>query len=490
MHCGNCARLSTAHHLTFPSVIMRITSRLALLALLCVPVSPVFAFSKEIAVTAADFSSDFDTVNITLSRDPGEKVTVLYDLYIGDSLSSHAGGGVNTYGQYGVTSGLSNNFEAFGGAGTRFRLQFRVCPYDEPYTGLHQYLYCSREFVTYVTYDPNTLFTDVPSTHLHAEAIAYVKAKGIVDGYPDGTFRPNHTINRAEFTKIVIGSNFTERALQFCADFGFSDTSRTAWYASFICLAAQHHIIDGYPDGSFHPEASINFVEAAKIIATVDNFYINGVYYNDVLANGVRVGLPLPEGRTGSWFEPYVLYLAEKNAIPVSIDIWDHQITRGEMAEIIYRLREKITNQPSLEYEEIGPWKTDQSDQEAYTLIDLPTHTIKNYALNTVYRYAITAPTLKKIVINGQSFAINGGRWTGPQLGIFSDASFTGQIDTWASDDNWTFTDTAALKGSLAIPRGETRYLQLTVTIGTPADMGFLVKVQHPLLREVTLTGK
>lgn len=197
-------------------------------------------------------------------------------------------------------------------------------------------------------------FSDIPSDFANYTAINYVKDQGIVSGYPDGTYRPYNAINRAEFTKIIIGSNFTDQAMKYCVEFGFSDTSRTAWYAKYICLAKQHEIIEGYSDGSFHPDTSINFVEAAKIIALVDNFYINGNYANDVMVNGVRVGLPLPASRDGLWYEPSVRYLAQKNAIPLSIESLDEKLTRGEMAEIIYRLKTGNTDKSSRTYEELA----------------------------------------------------------------------------------------------------------------------------------------
>lgn len=330
-------------------------------------------------------------------------------------------------------------------------------------------------------------FPDVPASHPNAEAIAYVQAQGIVTGYPDGSYRPDLQINRAEFTKIVIGSNFTDRALQFCVDFGFSDTSRTEWYAKYICLAAQHQIIAGYPDGTFRPDTSINFVEAAKIIATMDNFYVNGVGYNNTPSQFGILGPPLPEAVDGHWFESFVRYLAEKNAIPLSIHSPNKQITRGEMAEMIYRLQTNVTNKPSRTYEELVSGVESSAPQ--YRLLPLSSQTINNYARNIVYRYAITAPSTQAAVITSQTFSIRGGRWQGPQLRIYDQPSFTNQIDTWASDDNWTASDTAILRGNLTIPAGQTRYVDLTVDIGTPADMGFSVEVKHESLGSVLLSG-
>lgn len=221
-------------------------------------------------------------------------------------------------------------------------------------------------------------FRDVPYDHPNADAIAYVKAQGIVSGYPNGTYRPDQTINRAEFAKIIMESNFTQQALDVCdpSYFYFWDANKTAWYSPYLCLAAQHKIIGGYPDGSFKPAADINFVEAAKIIATIDNFYINGVgYHNSVTTDGRVLGPDLPASQDGYWYESYVRYLSNHAAIPLSISTLDHPLTRGEMAEMIYRLKTKNADKPSRTYEELAAphtsWK--KFNSQYFTLsFDVP----------------------------------------------------------------------------------------------------------------------
>lgn len=49
-----------------------------------------------------------------------------------------------------------------------------------------------------------SVFADVPDGHAHAAAIEYLQAHGIVSGYADGSFRPEATLNRAEFVKIAL----------------------------------------------------------------------------------------------------------------------------------------------------------------------------------------------------------------------------------------------------------------------------------------------
>ena len=106
-------------------------------------------------------------------------------------------------------------------------------------------------------------FKDVPSTHPNSDAIHYVQAQAIVEGYPDGTFRPDNPINRAEFTKIIIEAYFQGQADgRDC----FPDVG-AEWFAKYVCFAKARNIIAGYPDGNFYPANDINFAEVAKILA-------------------------------------------------------------------------------------------------------------------------------------------------------------------------------------------------------------------------------
>lgn len=103
-------------------------------------------------------------------------------------------------------------------------------------------------------------FSDVEASHANAEAITYVQGEGIVNGYPDGTFQPFAAINRAEFTKIVMGALFNDMEGGNC----FPDV-KDQWFAPYVCRAKAEGIIGGYPDGTFGPEKPVSFAEAATI---------------------------------------------------------------------------------------------------------------------------------------------------------------------------------------------------------------------------------
>ncbi len=173
---------------------------------------------------------------------------------------------------------------------------------------------------------PALAFDDVTTSTNYRAAIEALEEKGVIEGYSDGTFKPLMGINRAEFLKIVLeakgGSYVT-------GDNCFPDVQEE-WFAPYICRAKAQNIINGYPDGTFKPENQINVVEASKIMA---------------LAFGVEV-----QNEGGEWYAPYMRALEYSDAIPTTVSGLDNQMKRGEMAEILWRLTEEKTDQPSKSY--------------------------------------------------------------------------------------------------------------------------------------------
>jgi len=195
-----------------------------------------------------------------------------------------------------------------------------------PYTGSCDYSMEgfeneSRQCDTYFEISSG-LFSDVPSDYVYYDAISYLKENGIAEGYEDGTYKPDNTINRAEFLKVVMSVNDLD--MPACSVTGslFSDVVGDVWYFDYVCDAVTLNVISGYSDGSFKPGQEINFAEAAKIIVNVFGYELSNLYTNDYV----------------EWYGAYVAILQDKDAVPASIDSVSHLITRGEVAEMIYRL--------------------------------------------------------------------------------------------------------------------------------------------------------
>ncbi|MDD4766947.1 MAG: S-layer homology domain-containing protein [Desulfotomaculaceae bacterium] len=95
--------------------------------------------------------------------------------------------------------------------------------------------------------------------------------KGYISGYPDGSFKPDNTITRAEFVTMVnraFGKNAT-------APVSFPDVSSNDWFAAEVARAVAAGYISGYDDGAFRPNENIKRQEAAVIITRLLNLAVS-----------------------------------------------------------------------------------------------------------------------------------------------------------------------------------------------------------------------
>lgn len=104
-------------------------------------------------------------------------------------------------------------------------------------------------------------FTDVISTNWFNNAVSTLTNAGIINGYEDGTFRPNEPITRAEFAALV--ARFSEAAQQMTTD--FVDVNKEHWAFAEIAKAESLGWIKGYPDSTFKPNQNITRAEAMTL---------------------------------------------------------------------------------------------------------------------------------------------------------------------------------------------------------------------------------
>lgn len=103
-------------------------------------------------------------------------------------------------------------------------------------------------------------FSDVAKSHWAANYIGYMQQFGIITGYADGSFRPDASVTRAEFAAIA--SRF-EKLTQ--GSKSFTDVPDTHWAVKYINFAATRGWVTGYADGTFKPEHSITRAEVAAV---------------------------------------------------------------------------------------------------------------------------------------------------------------------------------------------------------------------------------
>ena len=109
-------------------------------------------------------------------------------------------------------------------------------------------------------------YSDVAATSWYNTAVSTLSSMGIITGYPDGTFRPNAAITRAEFAAIA--ARFDNDGDKTAAK--FSDIA-THWATDEISIAYNNGWITGYPDGTFGPQRDITRAETMTLVNRVLN---------------------------------------------------------------------------------------------------------------------------------------------------------------------------------------------------------------------------
>ncbi|HEX7066554.1 MAG TPA: N-acetylmuramoyl-L-alanine amidase [Bacillales bacterium] len=109
-----------------------------------------------------------------------------------------------------------------------------------------------------------TKFSDVDQSDWAYDEIQYLVGKGVIDGYPDGTFRPNATLKREQAVKMVgaaLGYGGKKR------DTKFPDVNPDNYASGYIHFGVEQGYIHGYPDGTFRPKRKMQRDEMAWLIS-------------------------------------------------------------------------------------------------------------------------------------------------------------------------------------------------------------------------------
>lgn len=154
------------------------------------------------------------------------------------------------------------------------------------------------------------------SWYLYREAVAVLRDRGVIGGYPDGTFKPRATVNRAEFLKLVFAANESDGG---SADACFSDVPADAWFAPYVCAAKRRGIAEGYPDGTFKPEQEVNWAEAIALLARAEGWDVN-------------------ERQGERWYEPFVETFDRRDVLPEHSYVPWHALSRERAADLVYRM--------------------------------------------------------------------------------------------------------------------------------------------------------
>lgn len=116
---------------------------------------------------------------------------------------------------------------------------------------------------------PVQLFTDVESGHPNFEAISYLKQHDMIEGYADGSFKPDGLVTRAELLKFLFEAQkiYPSPAVYRAC---FKDV-RDEWFAAYVCYGKAKGLLEDFTKKSFAPGENINAADGLKIITKAFN---------------------------------------------------------------------------------------------------------------------------------------------------------------------------------------------------------------------------
>lgn len=113
--------------------------------------------------------------------------------------------------------------------------------------------------------DESLRFNDISENYWGKNSIIKLAEKGIVKGYSDGTFKPYKNITRGEFINLVNKSfGFSKKS-----NVEFKDVLSDSWYYDAVSIAVGEGYTNGYPDGTFRPNAEMSRAEAATFLTRI-----------------------------------------------------------------------------------------------------------------------------------------------------------------------------------------------------------------------------
>ena len=167
-------------------------------------------------------------------------------------------------------------------------------------------------------------FTDLQKGDYAYDEIMYLVNRGVLSGYPDGTFRPDSPVKRAEFAKfLVYGLGLQNRISEGTLE--FSDL-KGHWSNKIVGIAVEEGLIKGVGSGRFAPEDRITGAQVAAML---------------VRAKGVEGSVQTMAG--GNWYDGYVRLAGEQGLLYEGFDP-NGYATRAQCAEAIVRLHRQGSN--------------------------------------------------------------------------------------------------------------------------------------------------
>lgn len=173
-------------------------------------------------------------------------------------------------------------------------------------------------------------FWDVSSSYQYCDAIEWAKQQGIFSGYPDGSFKPNQAINRAEVLKSILKATGIGVDTSSYGNLGFSDVQAGAWYVPYLAKAKALGIIHG--DKGKNTVRPADYVNRAELLKFV--------FESLEISTGYQVSScqSFSDVSSGNWYYDYACAADQLNIYYGDALYPETLISRGEVVQVLYIL--------------------------------------------------------------------------------------------------------------------------------------------------------
>ncbi|MCK5471933.1 S-layer homology domain-containing protein [Candidatus Gracilibacteria bacterium] len=253
-------------------------------------------------------------------------------------------------------------------------------------------------FFPSLVFATSVAFPDVTASNPNKIAIEYLQDNGVINGYGDGTFKPQNKINRAELLKVLVeGQGITPDASTY--SHCFPDV-KDEWFVPYVCYAEEAGWVSGYPDGTFQPARTVLKVESLKMILNAYGFTVP----EQVAA------APFADTNANAWYTPFVAEAKERGLLEETGGTFEPagEMARGGVAENIFRsiavkqvnvevfsptIIETAISMPIIRVEYVDTLITGNTNIDNSTHITNVDNSVTDNSSNTTYNIQLITPS-------------------------------------------------------------------------------------------------
>lgn len=239
-------------------------------------------------------------------------------------------------------------------------------------------------------------YADLPKDHWAYKQIQILTDFNVVVGYPDGNYRPDQNVTRAEFATMVIKA-FEQQKAEIKQPAKFTDMSEKDWFWGMVQRAVMFDLLKGYPDGHFDPYGNVS---RGHVISTTVNALTTETISNqkakEILENSYSDYDQIPDWLIIAAGKAEILGMVVKAPGEETVINAERPATRAELAAFLVKMLEQAKLNPNAKLKEAMSPRTGEG-------IIIPSATLEGYIATIPAGTVIPIMVLNKSITSQKS---------------------------------------------------------------------------------------